>query len=129
MNVKKKAIQAKIDVVNSAAMKQAMAVFTQTGQYPNIGIPTANTVGAQALQAAIQGRAILTCGARRAPGNSTAPAWSCGRTHRKAFAAALHGQPSGTPACTWPRNDLEPGDLLFFFANISPTSACTSATG
>ena len=53
MNTKKKAIDAKIDQVNSAAMKQAMAIFTQTGQYPNITIPTANTVGAQALQAAL----------------------------------------------------------------------------
>ena len=53
MNTKKEAIDAKIDQVNSAAMKQAMAIFTQTGQYPDISIPTANTVGAQALQAAI----------------------------------------------------------------------------
>ena len=49
MNAKKQAIDAKIDQVNSAAMKQAMAIFTQTGQYPDISIPTANTVGAQAL--------------------------------------------------------------------------------
>ena len=53
MDAKKKVINAKIDKVNSAAMKQAMAVFEQTGQYPNITIPTANTVGGQALQAAI----------------------------------------------------------------------------
>ena len=53
MDGKKKLILAKIDKVNSAAMKQAMAIFEQTGQYPKITIPTANTVGAQALQAAI----------------------------------------------------------------------------
>ncbi len=53
MDAKKKIINAKIDKVNSAAMKQAMAVFEQTGHYPNITIPTANTVGAQALQEAI----------------------------------------------------------------------------
>ncbi len=56
MGAKKQAIEAKIDVVNSAAMKQAMAIFTQTGQYPDITIPTANTVGAQALQAALTKR-------------------------------------------------------------------------
>jgi len=51
MNGKKKLILAKIDKVNSAAMKQAMDIFEQTGQYPKVTIPTANTVGAQALQA------------------------------------------------------------------------------
>src|SRR6202046_857362 len=56
MNAKKQAIDAKIDKVNSAAMKQAMAIFTQTGQYPDISIPTANTVGAQALTAALTRR-------------------------------------------------------------------------
>jgi hypothetical protein len=53
MDGKKKLILAKIDKVNSAAMKQAMTIFEQTGQYPKVTIPTANTVGAQALQAAI----------------------------------------------------------------------------
>jgi cell wall-associated NlpC family hydrolase len=53
MNAKKKIINGKIDKVNSAAMKQAMTVFEQTGHYPTVSIPTANTVGAQALQAAI----------------------------------------------------------------------------
>jgi hypothetical protein len=52
MNTKKQAIEGKIDKVNSSAMKQAMAVFTQTGKYPNFSLPTANTIGAQALQAA-----------------------------------------------------------------------------
>ena len=53
---KKQAIDAKIDVVNSAAMRQAMAIFEQTGQYPDVTIPTANTVGAQALEAALSKR-------------------------------------------------------------------------
>ena len=56
MNAEKEAIDGKIDQVNSAAMKQAMAIFDQTGQYPDITIPTANTVGAQALQAALTRR-------------------------------------------------------------------------
>src|SRR5260370_26725980 len=51
MDGKKKLILAKIDTVNSAAMKQAMTIFEQTGQYPKVTSPTANTVGAQALPA------------------------------------------------------------------------------
>ena len=56
MNAEKQVIDAKIDQVNSAAMKQAMTIFTQTGQYPDISIPTANTVAAQALTAALSRR-------------------------------------------------------------------------
>ncbi len=109
MDGKKKLILAKIDKVNSAAMKQAMTIFEQTGQYPKVTIPTANTVGAQALQAAISrlgdqrlqvrvGRDDLG-GADAALPHYTGSQWNSG----------VHVA----------RNDLEPGDLLFFFANIS----------
>ena len=118
MNAKKKVIEAKIDQVNSAAMKQAMAVFTQTGQYPNINIPTANTVGAQALQAAITKEGIPTCGARPARGIRLLRSGRVGVRTGRHRAAALHRQPwnSGMHVA---RSDLEPGDLVFFFADIS----------
>src|SRR6185312_13892760 len=44
---------AEIDKVNSAAMKQAMAVFEQTGHYPPISLQTEHTVSIKALQAAL----------------------------------------------------------------------------
>ena len=41
MNVKTKVIQAEINKINSSAITQAMAIFHQTGHYPNIIIPGA----------------------------------------------------------------------------------------
>ena len=119
MNTKKKVIEAKIDQVNSAAMKQAMAVFTQTGQYPNIDIPTANTVGAQALQAAITREGDPYVWGAVGPGE-----FDCSGLVVWAYAQEGIALPHYT-GNLWnsgmhvARSDLEPGDLVFFFADIS----------
>jgi peptidoglycan DL-endopeptidase CwlO len=119
MNAKKKVIEAKIDQVNSAAMKQAMAVFTQTGQYPNINIPTANTVGAQALEAAITREGDPYVWGAAGPGE-----FDCSGLVVWAYAQEGIALPHYT-GNLWnsglhvARSDLEPGDLVFFFADIS----------
>jgi len=119
MNAKKKVIDAKIDQVNSAAMKQAMAVYTQTGQYPNIDIPTANTVGAQALQAAITREGDPYVWGAAGPGE-----FDCSGLGGWAYAQEGIALPHYTGSL-WnsgmhvARNDLEPGDLVFFFSDIS----------
>ena len=119
MNAKKKLIDSKIDQVNSAAMKQAMAVFTQTGQYPNITIPTANTVGGQALQAAITKEGDPYVWGAAGPGE-----FDCSGLVVWAYAQEGIALPHYTGSL-WnsgmhvARSDLEPGDLVFFFADIS----------
>jgi len=119
MNAKSKAIDAKIDVVNSAAMKQAMAVFTQTGQYPNISIPTENTVGDQALQAAITREGDPYVWGAAGPNE-----FDCSGLVVWAYAQEGIALPHYTGSL-WnsgmhiARADLEPGDLVFFFADIS----------
>jgi peptidoglycan DL-endopeptidase CwlO len=119
MNAKKNAIDAKIDLVNSAAMKQAMTIFTQTGQYPDITIPTANTVGAQALAAALTRRGDPYVWGAAGPGE-----FDCSGLVVWAFAQEGISLPHYT-GDLWnsgvhiPRADLEPGDLVFFFADIS----------
>ena len=119
MNVKKAAIYAKIDQVNSAAMKQAMAIFTQTGQYPDITIPTANTVGAQALEEALSRRGDPYIWGAAGPGQ-----FDCSGLVVWAFAQEGITLPHYT-GDLWnsgvhiPRADLEPGDLVFFFPDIS----------
>ena len=119
MNTKKVAIDAEIDQVNSAVMKQAMAIFTQTGQYPDITIPTANTVGAQALQAALSRR-----GDPYVWGAAGPSAFDCSGLVVWAFAQEGIALPHYT-GDLWnsgvhvPRADLEPGDLVFFFPDIS----------
>jgi len=119
MNAEKKVIDAKIDQVNSAAMKQAMAVFTQTGQYPNINIPTANTVGSQALQAAITREGDPYVWGAAGPGE-----FDCSGLVVWAYAQEGIALPHYTGSL-WnsgmhvARSDLEPGDLVFFFSDIS----------
>jgi cell wall-associated NlpC family hydrolase len=119
MNAKKQTINAKIDQVNSAAMKQAMAIFTQTGQYPDITIPTANTIGAQALNQALSRRGDPYVWGAAGPGE-----FDCSGLVVWAFAQEGISLPHYT-GDLWnsgvhiPRADLEPGDLVFFFPDIS----------
>jgi cell wall-associated NlpC family hydrolase len=119
LNAKKQAINAAIDRVNSAAMQQAMSIFTQTGQYPDISIPTANTVGAQALTAALSRRGDPYVWGAAGPGQ-----FDCSGLVVWAFAQEGVSLPHFT-GDLWnsgvhiPRADLEPGDLVFFFADIS----------
>jgi cell wall-associated NlpC family hydrolase len=119
MDAKKKIIEAKIDKVNSAAMAQAMTVFKQTGSYPDIQIPTANTVGGQALQAALSRRGDPYVWAAAGPGE-----FDCSGLVMWAFAQEGIALPHYTGA-QWnsgmhvARNDLEPGDLVFFGSDIS----------
>ena len=119
MNAKKDAIQAKIDLVNSAAFKQAMAIFEQTGQYPDISLPTANTVGAQALEAALSKRGDPYVWGAAGPG-----AFDCSGLVVWAFEQVGITLPHYT-GDLWnsgvhvPRSDLEPGDLVFFYPDIS----------
>jgi peptidoglycan DL-endopeptidase CwlO len=119
MNAKKQIIDAKIDQVNSAAMKQAMTIFTQTGQYPDISIPTANTVGAQALTAALSRRGDPYIWGAAGPGE-----FDCSGLVVWAFAQEGISLPHFT-GDLWnsgvhiSRADLEPGDLVFFFPDIS----------
>src|ERR1700677_2969803 len=119
LNTKKQAIDAAIDRVNSAAMQQAMSIFTQTGQYPDISIPTANTVGAQALTAALSRRGDPYVWGAAGPGE-----FDCSGLVVWAFAQEGISLPHFT-GDLWnsgvhiPRADLEPGDLVFFFADIS----------
>jgi len=119
MDGKKKLILAKIDKVNSAAMKQAMTIFEQTGQYPKVTIPTANTVGAQALQAAIS-----KLGDPYVWGAAGPSQFDCSGLVMWAYAQVGIALPHYTGSqfnsgVHVSRNDLEPGDLVFFFPNIS----------
>jgi cell wall-associated NlpC family hydrolase len=119
MNAERNAIDGKIDQVNSAAMRQAMTIFNQTGQYPNVTIPTANTVGAQALQAALSRRGDPYVWGAAGPGE-----FDCSGLVVWAFAQLGIALPHFTGSL-WDsgvhvsRNDLEPGDLVFFYADIS----------
>jgi len=119
MNATRQAIEAKIDVVNSSAMQQAMAIFDQTGQYPDVIIPTANTVGEQALEAAMSRRGDPYVWGAAGPDE-----FDCSGLVVWAFAQVGISLPHYT-GDLWnsgvhvPRSELQPGDLVFFYADIS----------
>ena len=119
INSKVKAIHSKLDVLNSSAYAQAMAVFDQTGNYPDVVIPEATTVGTVALRAALTRRGYPYVWAAAGP-----YAFDCSGLVVWAFAQEGITLPHYT-GDLWnsgmhvSRADLEPGDLVFFFADIS----------
>ena len=119
INGKVKAIQSKLDILNSSAMAQAMAIFDQTGSYPDVILPEATNVGTTALRAALSQR-----GKPYVWGAAGPDSYDCSGLVVWAFAQEGISLPHYTGSL-WnsgmhvSRDQLEPGDLVFFFADIS----------
>ena len=119
INVKVKTIKSKLAVLNSSAMTQAMAVFAKTGSYPDIALPEATNVGTTALRAALTQR-----GKPYVWGAAGPDSYDCSGLVMWAFAQEGISLPHYTGS-QWnsgmhvSRDDLEPGDLVFFFPDIS----------
>jgi peptidoglycan DL-endopeptidase CwlO len=119
MAVKRRQAQDKINILNSAVFQKAMAVFSQTGSYPNISLPTANTIGAQALRYALSRR-----GDPYVWGAAGPSAFDCSGLVMWAYAQVGISLPHYTGA-QWTmgihvsRSQLQPGDLVFFYADVS----------
>ena len=118
INGKVKSIHAKLNVLNSSAMSQAMAVFAKTGSYPNLVLPEATNVGTTALRAALTQR-----GKPYVWGAAGPDSYDCSGLVLWAFAQEGISLPHYT-GDQWnsgmhvSRADLEPGDLVFFFADL-----------
>jgi cell wall-associated NlpC family hydrolase len=119
INGKVKTIHAKLAILNSSAMSQAMAVFDKTGNYTNIVLPEATNVGTTALRAALTQR-----GKPYVWGAAGPDSFDCSGLVLWAFAQEGISLPHYT-GDQWnagmhvSRADLEPGDLVFFFPDIS----------
>jgi len=119
INHKVSAIQSRLDVLNSSAMSQAMAIFNQTGSYPDVVLPLATPVGTVALRAALSRRGDPYVWGAAGPG-----AFDCSGLVVWAFAQEGITLPHYT-GDLWnsgmhvSRDNLEPGDLVFFFADLS----------
>jgi cell wall-associated NlpC family hydrolase len=119
INSKVKTIHAKLAILNSSAMSQAMAIFSKTGSYPDIVLPEATNVGTTALRAALTQR-----GKPYVWGAAGPDAYDCSGLVEWAFAQEGISLPHYT-GDLWnagmhvSRDNLEPGDLVFFFADIS----------
>jgi len=118
INGKVSQIHSKLDVLNSSALSQAMAVSDQTGSYPNVVLPEATTVGTSALRAALTQR-----GKPYVWGAAGPDSYDCSGLVVWAFAQEGISLPHYTGSL-WnsgmhvSRADLEPGDLLFFFSDL-----------
>lgn len=118
MSKKKAAIEAKIKILNGSVYKQAMAVFQQTGQYPNLRLPTTNTVGVQALRYALGKRGDPYVWGAAGPN-----AFDCSGLVKWAYAQVGISLPHYTvyqfnSGEHISRSQLEPGDLVFFYSDI-----------
>jgi cell wall-associated NlpC family hydrolase len=119
MSKKVAAIQAKENVLNSAAYKAAFAQFQQTGTYPAISVPGGNSVGVQALRWALTRRGYPYVWGAAGP-----YAFDCSGLVMWAYAKVGISLDHYT-GDQWnegehiSRSQLEPGDLVFFFPDIS----------
>jgi peptidoglycan DL-endopeptidase CwlO len=115
INGKVSQINAKMAVLDSAEMSQAMVVFKQTGSYPNYPSPIGDSVGAVALRAALTRLGDPYVWAAAGP-----DAFDCSGLVVWAFGQEGISLPHYTGAL-WnlgvhvSENDLQPGDLVFFF--------------
>ncbi len=118
MAIKRRQAQGKINLLNSSVFKKAMTVFNQTGNYPNISIPTANTIGAQALRWALSRRGDPYVWGAAGPSS-----FDCSGLVLWAYARVGISLPHFT-GDQWNmgvhvgRNQLQPGDLVFFYPDI-----------
>jgi peptidoglycan DL-endopeptidase CwlO len=116
---KRRQAQAKINILNSAVFKKAMDVFDRTGSYPVINLPTANTIGAQALRWALSRR-----GSPYVWGGAGPRDFDCSGLVMWAYAKVGISLPHYT-GLQWnmgihvSRSQLQPGDLVFFYPDIS----------
>jgi len=118
MASKRRQAQSKITLLNSSVFKKAMAVFARTGSYPNINIPTANTIGAQALRWALTRRGYPYVWGAAGP-----YAFDCSGLVMWAYAKVGISLPHLAAAqynmgVHVGRSQLQPGDLVFFYADI-----------
>jgi peptidoglycan DL-endopeptidase CwlO len=115
INAKVSQINAKMAVLDSQEMAQAMVVFNQTGTYPNYPSPVGDSVGAIALRYALTRIGDAYVWAAAGPDE-----FDCSGLVVWAFAQEDISLPHFTGSL-WnlgvhvPENDLQPGDLVFFF--------------
>jgi len=115
INSKVSQINAKMAVLDSAEMAQAMVVFKQTGTYPNYPSPVGDSVGAIALRYALTRIGDPYVWAAAGPS-----AFDCSGLVVWAFAQEDISLPHFTGSL-WnlgvhvPESELQPGDLVFFF--------------
>jgi peptidoglycan DL-endopeptidase CwlO len=118
MNKKTSEIQDRENVLNSSAFSQALGIYDRTGSYPNIAV-TGDSLGEQALR-----WALTRLGDEYVWGGAGPNVFDCSGLVMWAYAHVGISLEHFT-GDQWDegehisRSQLEPGDLVFFFADIS----------
>ena len=118
MSKKVAEIQAKENLLNSSAYAQALAIFQQTGTYPNVAV-RGDSLGAQAVR-----WALTKVGDPYIWGAAGPNAFDCSGLVMWAYAQVGISLAHFT-GDQWnegqhvSRSQLQPGDIVFFFADIS----------
>jgi peptidoglycan DL-endopeptidase CwlO len=118
INKKVAQIQAKENVLNSAAYAQALAVYQKTGNYPAVAL-RGNSIGVQAVR-----WALTRVGDPYVWGGAGPNVFDCSGLVMWAYAhvgislAHFTGD-QWTEGEHVSRSQLQPGDIVFFFADIS----------
>jgi len=109
----------KMTVLDSSAMSQALTIFQQTGSYPDYTLPTVSNVETIALRYALEKVGDPYVWAAAGPNE-----FDCSGLVVWAYAQEGISLPHYT-GDLWnigehvSENDLQPGDLVFFYADIS----------
>lgn len=117
MQAKVAKIQKKEDILNSAAFAQALAIYEKTGTYPPIA-PSGDSVEVQALR-----KALTKVGDAYVWGAAGPTTFDCSGLVVWAYAQLGISLPHYT-GWLWnegvhvSRDQLQPGDLIFFFADL-----------
>lgn len=119
MQVKTEAINAKMNKLNGAAFHRAMAVFNRTGSFPLIKIPGGNTLSERALRWALSVRGDPYVWGAAGPSAfdcSGLVMWAYAKVgvHLDHFTGDQFNEGEHIS-----RSQLRPGDLIFFFADVS----------
>jgi peptidoglycan DL-endopeptidase CwlO len=118
MAVKRNQIQSKVNLIESAAYEKALAIANQTGNFP-VTAPVGDSLGARALRFALSKQ-----GSPYVWGAAGPDAFDCSGLVMWAYAQIGIQLPHYT-GYQWnsgvhiSRNQLEPGDLVFFYQDIS----------
>jgi cell wall-associated NlpC family hydrolase len=118
INGKVKTINSELSILNSSTMSQALAIFNQTGSYPDVVLPEATNVETTALRAALTQRGKPYLWGAAGPDD-----YDCSGLVVWAYSQEGISLPHYTGSL-WndgehvSRDDLEPGDLVFFGSTI-----------
>jgi cell wall-associated NlpC family hydrolase len=118
MSKKVAQIQTKENILNSAAYSQAMTQFRKTGTYPNISVP-GNSVGVQALRWALTRVGDPYVWAAAGPSEFDCSGLVMWAYQHVGISLEHFTGDQWNEGEHIARSQLQPGDLVFFFADIS----------